>query len=143
MKNNNPPPTSESVSPSTWKIILTVAIILVVGMLVFTVYSISNVLRASSSPPATAEINAATVSVPALPPGETSPAAVPDNSRTTAHAAGQPPPSANQFATVRQREQAQKETIEALKRKALERAGTNALSKEELNKIEQSDPYIQ
>ena len=138
MKNNTPP-AAESVSPLVWKIILAAAIILVMGLLIFTVRSISHVLSASSSPPIAAELNAKTVSVPPLPSGET----VPDNSRTTVSAVGQPPTLAAQFEIVHQREQAQKETIEALKREARETAGTNALSREELRKIEKSDPYIQ
>ena len=142
MKENTTP-ASTSVSPLAWKIILTAAVILVMGMLAFTVYSIANVLRVSSSPPTTTEINAGTVSAPPNPSGESSPAAVSENSKTTVSAAGQPPTLATQFETFRQREQARTETIEALKRAAQERAGTNAPVQEELKKIEQSDPYIQ
>jgi len=121
-------------SPRAWKIILAAAVILVAGMLVFAVRSVFNVLRAPPLPPAAVETSAPNEPVPPIFSVETAlPAAVPENSGA----------AAPQFETVRQREQARADTVAALQQRARERAGTNALSGEELEKIARSDPYIQ
>jgi len=140
MKNNTSS-APESVLSQARKIFPIAAVVLVLGLLAFAGRSLSHALRASVSTPIAAETNAADDSVPPLPSEAASPAAVPDNSPAAAPAVGQP--SASQFEVVRQREQARMETVEALKRAARERAGTNALSREEIKRIEQSDPYIQ
>lgn len=138
---NNVSYASVAVFSQTRKIFLIAAVVLALGMLVFAGYHVSRTLRASVPTPIVAETNAADASVPPLPSDAILTATVLDNSPAAAPAVGQP--SASQFEVVRQREQARLETIEALKRAAQERAGTNALSREEIKRIEQSDPYIQ
>jgi len=155
MKNNTQP-TSGSVAPPIWKLTLIGGGILVVVMLVLAVRSIIGVLRPSSSRPAVEQTNSETVGVNPKPSAGTplsspsgnfgaqiSPLSTPDNLQTAVSPASQPATFAVEVEIMRQREQARAETIKALKREAQERAGTNALPREELRKIEQSDPYIQ
>lgn len=155
MKNNTPP-VSKPVSQLIWKLALIGGGILIMVMLVLTTRSIIGVFRPSSSLPAVEQTNSETMIVNPKPSAGTplssdsgnfgaqiSPLSAPDNSQTAASPASRPTTFAVEVEIVRQREQARTETIEALKRQAQEQAGTNEVSKAELKKLEQSDPYIQ
>ena len=144
---NNNTPSNESVNPLTVKLMLIGGGILIMVMLVLTVRSIVGILRSSPSSPAGTETAAAQPNPPAgislFPASDNSeaqppPVSAPDNSKPAAS----PPPLAVQAEIARQREKARIETIAALKRDAQAQAGTSAVPKEVLQKLEQSDSIV-
>jgi len=122
-----------------------------VMMLVFTTRSIIRVFCSSSSSPDAMQTNMIPVVVHPQPPVETPPLSAYDNLKPAAFPLNQPavfPSSqpaafAAQTEIMRQREKARAETIAELKREAQEQAGTSGVPKEVLQKLEQSDPYVQ
>lgn len=139
MKNNTPP-TSEPVAPLIWKLTLIGGGILIMVLLVLTVRSIIGIFRPSPSLTSAAQANTIIVAVQ---PVETPQLSAPDNVKPAVSLSNQPVPFAVQAEIMRQREQARAATIEELIREAQEQAGTSGVPKEVLQKLEQSDSYIQ
>ena len=140
MKDPNEPSASiHEPVPLSMKLALLGGGILIIAMLALIMRSIFNIFQPSSPPSDTAlQVNADTAQ-PKL-PAETLPASAPENPETPS--VNRPSSFTVQIEIAEQRRKARAETIEALKREALEQAGTSGVPKEVLQKIEQSDPII-